>query len=198
MRQDEWWTSASPDAVEFKTQHRRETILWARTLMDADADWVILDTETTGLGLTDEVIQIGIIAPDETVLFDSLVRPQSRTSIPAGATAVHGISIEHLAGAPTFSELAPRLEELLRERRIVAYNAEYDRRLVKQTALLCGVRAPQSRWVCAMRAYSRFVGEWDERKNDYRFQRLPAGDHSAIGDCRATLKIIRTIASAEG
>ncbi|HVA76524.1 MAG TPA: 3'-5' exonuclease [Candidatus Binataceae bacterium] len=187
---------ATSEAAARKARDRREAIAWARALIDESVGWVILDTETTGLGLTDEVIQIGIIAPDGSALLDSLVRPLKRQSIPGAATAVHGIKIEQLAGAPTFPELAPRLEEILRERRVVAYNAEYDRRLIKQTALLSAVPSPKSRWECAMRAYSRFIGEWDFRKNDYRFQRLPSGDHSAIGDCRATLKIIGTMASA--
>jgi DNA polymerase-3 subunit epsilon len=193
--QDAGWLGGEEVAAELKARHRREAIAWTRALLDAADDWVILDTETTGLGLTDEVIQIGIIAPDGSVMLDSMVRPQNRRSIPAAASAVHGITIEQLANAPTFPELAPRLEEILRGR-IIAYNAAYDRRLVQQTALLCGVRAPQSRWECAMRAYSRFVGEWDSRKNDYRFQRLPSGDHSAIGDCRATLNILREMAQA--
>jgi DNA polymerase-3 subunit epsilon len=195
--QDSAQIDAAEAAGERKTRDRREAIAWARRLIEASEDWVILDTETTGLGLTDEVIQIGIIAPDESVLLDSLVRPLKRQSIPAAAAAVHGITIEQLAGAPSFPELAPRLEEILRERRVIAYNAEYDRRLIMQTALLCGVPSPRSRWECAMRAYSRFIGEWDFRKNDYRFQRLPSGDHSAVGDCRATLKIIRMMASVE-
>ena len=176
---------------------RRAAIEWARGLLRAPEEWVILDTETTGLGLTDEIIQIGILAPDERVVLDSLVRALARESIPAAATAVHGITLERLAGAPTFPELAPRIAEAVRERRIVAYNAEYDRRLLTQTALMTGARKPDAQWECAMLAYARFVGEWDFRKNDYRYQRLPSGDHSAIGDCRATLKIIRAMAAAQ-
>ena len=67
-----------------------------------------------------------------------------------------------------------------------------------QTALMSGGRAPHEQGGCAMIAYSRFVGEWDSRKNDYRFQRLPSGDHSAAGDCRATLRLIQLMACAPG
>jgi len=186
---------AKTATVDRKLKHRRESIAWARALLDA-RDWVILDTETTGLGLTDEVIQIGVIGPDASVALDTMVRPLGRRSIPAAAVAIHSITFERLAGAPTFPELAPRLAEIVRGRRVIAYNADYDRRLIQQTALLSGVAAPHAAWECAMRAYARFVGEWDFRKNDYRFQRLPSGDHSALGDCRATLEIIRTMASA--
>jgi DNA polymerase-3 subunit epsilon len=176
---------------------RRRAIEWSRTLLASPSDWVALDTETTGLGLTDEVIQLAVVAPDGSTILDSLVRPAVRRDIPAQASAIHHITIEELAGAPTFADLTPQFSAAVLGKRIVAYNAEYDRRLLKQTALLSGGRVPDARWECAMIAYSRFVGEWDPRKNDYRFQRLPSGDHSAAGDCRATLKLIELMARAE-
>ena len=45
-----------------------------------------------------------------------------------------------------------------------------------------------------MLMYAQFVGEWNPRHGDYRWQRLPSGDHSAIGDCRATLALIHKMA----
>jgi DNA polymerase-3 subunit epsilon len=177
---------------------RKKSIEWARTLLADQLGWVVLDTETTGLGLTDEVIQVAVVAPGGSVLLDSLVRPAKRTEIPASASAIHHITIDQLKTAPTFERVAPKLSEIVHGKRIVAYNAEYDRRLLMQTALMSGGRAPHEQWECAMLAYSRFVGEWDFRKNDYRFQRLPAGDHSAAGDCLATLKLIELMARADG
>jgi DNA polymerase III epsilon subunit-like protein len=190
--------SAPPGRTSRSAVDRRKSIEWSRALLAAPSQWVVLDTETTGLGLTDEVIQIAVVAPDGSALLDTLVRPASRGDIPASASAIHHITIDMLAGAPTFAALSPRLAQAVAGRRIVAYNAEYDRRLLKQTALMSGGRAPQAQWECAMLAYSRFVGEWDSRKNDYRFQRLPSGDHSAAGDCRATIKLIELMARAAG
>jgi DNA polymerase-3 subunit epsilon len=190
--------SAPPKHLSRGAIDRRKSIEWSRALLAAPSQWVVLDTETTGLGLTDEVIQVAVVAPDGAALLDSLVRPASRGDIPASASAIHHITIDMLAGAPTFAQLAPRLAEVVAGKRIIAYNADYDRRLLKQTALMSGGRAPQTQWECAMLTYSRFVGEWDSRKNDYRFQRLPSGDHSAAGDCRATLKLIELMARADG
>ena len=57
-------------------------------------DFVILDTETTGIQSTDEVIELGIVASDGTVLFDELFRPTVRMS--DEAAKVTGISQEML------------------------------------------------------------------------------------------------------
>lgn len=32
---------------------------------------------------------------------------------------------------------------------------------------------------------------------NYRWQRLPGGDHSALGDCWATLKVLQKMAESE-
>jgi DNA polymerase III subunit epsilon len=49
---------------------------------------------------------------------------------------------------------------------------------------------------CAMLAYSDWIGNWNEYHGNNRWQRLPGGDHTALGDCRATLKVLRKIAAA--
>jgi len=47
---------------------------WAREVLANKKDYVILDTETTGLGCA-EIVQIGIIDLDGKILLDSLVKP---------------------------------------------------------------------------------------------------------------------------
>ena len=45
--------------------------------------------------------------------------------------------------------------------------------------------------------YARFIGEWASWKDDYKWQKLPGGDHTALGDCIATLNIIKEMANTE-
>ena len=47
-----------------------------------------------------------------------------------------------------------------------------------------------------MLEYAKFVGEWNNYHGNYRWQKLEGGDHSAAGDCLATLEVIRTMAGA--
>jgi DNA polymerase-3 subunit epsilon len=101
-----------------KLKDRNEAILWARSLMER-TDWLIWDTETTGLKQTgsnlmslDEIIQIGIIDPHGNIVFESLINPVKRR-ISQEAKMIHGIDLRKLKGAPTFQEIIPKLRELL-------------------------------------------------------------------------------------
>src|SRR5215467_13015853 len=42
-----------------------------------------------------------------------------------------------------------------------------------------------ARWSCAMEQYAAWYGDYSDVFGDYKYQRLPGGDHSAAGDCRA-------------
>jgi hypothetical protein len=44
-------------------QHKQEAISCAKTVLETPEQYVILDTETTGLDASDEVLQIGVIDP---------------------------------------------------------------------------------------------------------------------------------------
>ena len=46
-----------------------------------------------------------------------------------------------------------------------------------------------------MRHYARFVGEPAKRGGGYRPQKLPGGDHTALGDALATLRLIERMAA---
>lgn len=172
--------------------HQRASA-WARTMLST-RDWAVLDTETTGLSREDEIVQIAILAADERVLIDTLIRPTR--PIPPDATAIHGITDRDVASAPIFPEIYDRLRAMLADRRVVIYNAEFDLRLLNQTLLKYGMpiwNFPPDRVECAMLRYSAWKGEiWGD--GSYKWQRLEGGDHTALGDCRATLALIRRMA----
>lgn len=187
---------------------RAKASAWARDLIDADPDsWCIFDSETTGLHDA-EILQIGLLRPDGTTLMDTLVRPcyvrlekvTGKTAIPAAATAIHGITDAMVELAPPLGFLLAAMAELMHGKKVVVYNVAYD----FEVLLFClahrwdRARADEwmgkPRWECAMHPYSQFVGDWNSYYGNYKWQRLPGGDHSAIGDARATLAIIREMA----
>lgn len=173
---------------------------WARSVM-SNPNTVILDTETTGLDSSAEIVEIAAINTAGVTLFNSLVRPTK--PIPLAASRIHGITDDRIEMecAPTWLFIEPKLVQVLLGSMLIIYNADYDMRLIYQTYRAAGVALDPPPLVvaphaidCAMRWYSQYVGEWNEFYGNYRWQRLPEGDHSALGDCRATLAVLKRMA----
>ena len=181
-----------------KPKDKNIAIQWARTILSNPDRYLILDSETTGLGKKDIIIQLGILNLDNQVIYNSFIRPTSRKTISMEATAVHGLTMETLKDAHTFKEVYPEIKNLIREKEFVIYNAKFDTRMLTQTAVLEGIKDDFKVIAqCAMLAYSMFVGDWSDYHSNYKYQKLKGGDHSAIGDCKATLDVIKKMASTE-
>lgn len=142
-------------------------------------------------------MQIAVIGVDGSTLLDTLVKPGA--PIPWDATRIHGITDDLVAGAPTFGQVHQQLMELLRGKRVVIYNADYDTRMIYQSGKLYAYLPVilADSWECAMEKYAAYIDEWNEYHGNYRWQRLPGGDHSARGDALATLAIVKRMAAAK-
>ncbi|GAB3531831.1 exonuclease domain-containing protein [Photobacterium alginatilyticum] len=177
-----------------------------------DSNCLILDTETTGLYSEAEICEFSVIDAQGTVLLDTLVKPTR--PIPADATAIHGITNEMVADAPSWFEIYQDVVTLLAGRCVVIYNAAYDTRLISQSTYRAGYKlndvitdldAIDDSAECAMLAYAEFYGDWDEYHENYRWQRLTNAAvqqsvvvdgkaHRALADCRMTLGVLRAMA----
>lgn len=164
-------------------------------------DYVILDTETTGLN-NGEICQIAIIDSDGYTLLNSLVKPTC--SIPDEASRVHGITNERVARAATWTNVAPVVEEIIRDRNVIVYNADYDYRMFRQSSKAVGIpQIPPGDWQCAMLTYAEFYGDWNDYRGNYRWQRLSdaatqqnikiENAHDALGDCLMTLGVLKAM-----
>ncbi|MDQ3318316.1 MAG: 3'-5' exonuclease [Actinomycetota bacterium] len=156
---------------------------------------MVLDSETTGLGNPIDFVEVALVSGRGETLFDSLMEPSC--PIEPGASRVHGHTTESLMGQRRFVELYPDLLEVLWAKRVVVYNAPYDRRVWDAAVGRLGARAALAGelvpWECAMRAFAAYVGERSKR-GGYKSQKLAGGDHTAIGDARATLALIERMA----
>ena len=174
---------------------------FARAVL-ADESAVILDTETTGLDGA-FVVEIAIMGIDGEELLNTRVNPQ--IPIPKGATRCHGITDEMVAGCPTFAQILPRIEDAVRGRRVLIYNAEYDMGVLRNELRRAGLDVKEwgkiARWKDVMMPYSEWVGErwpeWSYHAGQVKWQKLPGGDHSAMGDCRATLAVLQKMAKSQ-
>lgn len=171
---------------------------WLRALLLDD--FVVLDTETTGLGYRDEVIEIGIVDPSGRVVFESLVRPQAG-SVPAGATRVHGLTMRDLETAPCWRDVHDAVVSATRGRRVIAWNAPFDERMVRQSATRWGCSERLGGFECAMRAYAAVRGLRYGRAKLERAAAemgvLPVGAqaHRSSDDARLTLQVLMRAAT---
>jgi len=175
--------------------------------MAAKGEYLILDTETTGLAWG-EICQIAIVNSLGIPLLDTLVKPVS--PIPADATRIHGITNDMVIHAPGWADLVDKVAGILLNRDVVVYNAVYDRKMFHQSGEAANLPKIEwktyARWWCAMEAYAEYYGEWNSYRHSYRWQSLsnaayqqgiPIQDaHSALGDCLMTLEVVNRIVRA--
>ncbi len=162
----------SPSATR---QHAIET---AQKVLSARP--VYLDTETTGLERSDEIVEISIIDDHGQPLLETLVKPSQ--PIPASATQLHGIRNEDVQNARTWPAVWPQVRSVLFGRLIVIYNEEFDLRLMQQSH--ARYKLPWKDKVTTfdlLKLYAEFRGEWDPARRSYRLHSLAsAGRHCHI------------------
>jgi DNA polymerase III subunit epsilon len=179
---------------------RQQVRLWARELF-RQPNFYTMDTETTGLGGDDRIVQIGIIDKHGATVLDTLVQPGR--AVPPDVTRIHGITDAMLVDAPTIADLYGALSGVLAGADVVAYNMDFDWRMLLQS--LNGLPAPRVRAQhCAMKQYARYAGALSRRYGDYRWHKLAVAcaqesirvqdTHSALGDVRLTLALLQTMA----
>jgi DNA polymerase III epsilon subunit-like protein len=156
-----------------------------------------LDTETTGSGAEDEVIELGVVrASNGEVLFDGQFKPSKQ--IEPGAFAVHRISDAELAGKPCAAEVWDELFPILDGVTCVAWNAAYDSRLLANTARKYALPEPRVEWVCVMKLYREFRGLPKNCKLEDACRALGVrrGSHRAITDALAAARVLYRMADA--
>lgn len=183
--------------------HRRQAIQWAQNLMAHR--FYVLDTETTGLGAADEIVQIAILDGDGVASVDQLIKPT--IPIPPVASAVHGIHDRDVIDAPSFKDIYIRLSTLLAGQVVIAYNMDFDWRMLEQTASRYRLPAMRiGKRDCAMKQYARFKGTRHSSGRNYVWHKLGAAvaqeglqvaqAHDALDDARMTLSLIRKMAAS--
>ena len=164
--------------LNYAKDARKQAVDLARNLIEKKP--VYLDTETTGLSQTDEIVEIGIVDHDGSILFDELVKPSK--PIPFESSRIHGIKDEMVANSRSWPVLWPQVRSILTGRVIGIYNASFDVRMMKQSFEL--YRLPWREKLNAvdiLDLYARYYGQWDNRRGNYRFQSLEnAGKQCSI------------------
>jgi DNA polymerase-3 subunit epsilon len=156
-------------------------------------DYVILDTETTGLGNC-EIIELSVIDLLGNMLLNVRVNPNGVIS--DGATAIHGISKEHLMNCPTLPNIWAKFQQIVKGKTLLIYNSDFDLNAIASSLKAWKMKSKFiTRYDCVMMMYSQFIDEPGKYAGSYKWQNLPGGNHTALGDCHATLKVLNRMMS---
>jgi DNA polymerase-3 subunit epsilon len=180
-------------------EYKEKAKAWAQERL-ADSNTVILDLESTGLLREDpetEIAQVCILDIYGRTLFSMLLKPAQ----PMGnkVIGIHKITNEQVINQPMFPQIAKMIAFVLKDKHVVAYNAEFDWSLLVHMFKKYELAKPEVAGIsCCMDRYSEWCGEWSAKKNGFKWQRLPnflgEENHDAQVDCRNTLKAMQKMA----
>ena len=174
-----------------------------RSSLIMEENYIVIDTETTGLNAAeDELLQVSIIDNEGTVLFDSYIRPTQHTEW-AEAERVNHITPEMVDNSPTIEEVMPEINNILkRYDKIVGYNVRFDADFLKHN----GAEFLNAEYADAMKMFAPIYGEWNDQRGSYKWQKLTAAAdyygydwsaheeaHNSLGDCYATLFVYKKL-----
>ncbi|ECF6381602.1 3'-5' exonuclease [Salmonella enterica] len=183
-----------------------------------NSDYLIIDTETTGLDNNAEVIEIAIINMHGDVLLNSLVKPTC--SIPAAVTKINNITDEMVADAPLWHDVFPVILNIIDGKKWLAWNSKFDARLIIQTGVITGYfeDLPASKildiaakindsQIDAKAVYDQWYGEFDSKRNNFKRQSLATaaerhnvsvnGAHRALADCMMVLGVLNAVCHSD-
>ena len=116
----------------------------------ATAEFMVVDTETNGLAGDDcELTEVGAVLVGGGELHDRW-SSLCRTSAPLrrGIQRLTGITQAMVDGAPSLEDVLPTLAELIQGRVLVAHNAPFDRRVLRQAFGRIGLEWPDPPVIC--------------------------------------------------
>lgn len=158
-------------------------------------NFLILDTETTGVGKDAEVCELAIVNyKDGQVLFNSLLRPYNLDGYDnSKARTMTGITMRQLLNAPTLPDVWEEVVNILQWNHITAFNADFDLRMIRNSAWKWGLQAPTLYATCLMKIATAFLNldYWVSLEEAARiFDAAPEIAHRALGDALTTRNVV--------
>lgn len=164
---------------------------------------VFIDTETTGLTRSDEIIEFSIVDHDGTELYSKLVKPGQL--IPKEATRIHGITDRMVESAQAWPIQWPQIRSILYNRLVAAYNVEFDARMMEQSYQKYNLPwRERLEFIDVLKLFADFRGEYDSFRGSYRYFKLAEAGryfnitlpnaHRSTADALLTRAVLHSIA----
>jgi len=158
---------------------------------------IVLDTETTGLSVSDghRIVEIGCIELDNLVptknKFHFYLNPERKVS--EKALSVHGYTDEFLSDKKKFVEVADEFLRFISNKRLIIHNAEFDLSHLNNELKLIGKEKIQNDVIDTLiLARDKFPGSsisLDSLCKRYRIDNSKRTHHTALIDCDLLMKV---------
>jgi len=159
--------------------------------------FTVVDIETTGgAARYHKIIEIAIVTLEHDQIVDqysTLVNPQK--TIPAFITSLTGISNEMVDNAPTFRDIADKINELTEGKIFVAHNVNFDYSFLKQEFNILGSKFDRKK-LCTVRLAKKIFPGFSSYGLGSLTNRLDIrikNRHRALGDALATAKVLELL-----
>ena len=159
---------------------------------------VVLDTETTGLSVSEghRIVEIGCIELDDLLptskIFHYYLNPERKVS--KEALNVHGYTDEFLSNKKKFSEIADEFLEFIKNKKLIIHNAEFDLAHINNELQIIGKNKIKKENIIDTLdlARNKFPGSainLDALCKRYRIDNSKREKHTALIDCELLTKV---------
>ncbi len=147
---------------------------------------VVIDTETTGFGKYDKVLEISAITVSASTgeiidEFDTLINPLRDIS----NSNIHGITASMVSAAPDFNEISIALGNILHGNILVAHNLSFDSRMISQEFARASAQFNVGSGICTLNLTNSKLVEAC-RRFDINIDQA----HRSLSDARATASLL--------
>ena len=159
---------------------------------------VILDTETTGLSNKEKhrIVEIGCIELKDQIATDNIfheyINPKRKVS--PDAYKVHGYSDEFLSDKKTFSEIAKKFINFIKDKKLIIHNASFDLSFLNNELKLSNLEKLDKTNVVdtleiARQKYPGAQNSLDALCKRFNIDNSKREKHSALVDCELLKKV---------
>lgn len=155
--------------------------------------FIVADTETTGFGAYDDILEIGAVKIDTETRkviqsFSTYCRMKNHKKVPAKIVELTGIQTADVADAPNIETVLTAFRQFVGDLPIVFHNAAFDWRMLGTKYKLLGVKLTNE-VICTMKLFKHLHPEAEASNLEFitTYYGTPiVGHHRAVVDCKWT------------
>jgi DNA polymerase-3 subunit epsilon len=148
------------------------------------ARYAVIDTETTGFGKSDRILEIAIVLVEDKEIvqeWETLINPERDIS----NSEIHGVTASQVSLAPVFADLVADITSLINDKILVAHNIAFDKRFLEMEFERAKTKAEFGSGFCTLQATGTKLDIACKK-----FGILNDSAHRALSDARATAQLM--------